>query len=393
MDFENMKLEELEARKAELLSQLDSADTNEAIDTIEEELRKIDERRAELRRRAEEETAKAEKREAVARGEGELIVEKLIPQEDRTMETTNTVEVRNTEAYIDAFAKGVKSGNYSECRTLLSTGVEGGTVAIPDFVADIIKTAWDKEMIMSRIPEMSFDGDLEIQFEISGTDAVIHIEGSGAVAEEELVLGIATIKMDSIKKWISISKKVMKLRGRSFLEYIYKELAHKIAKKAADVFVGAVAALPAVPTATTPSAAVVTEAPGITTILKAISELSDEANNPVIIMNKRSKVAFVDAARAANYASDIFEGCEILYNNSLPAYGSATAGQVYAIVGDLEQGAIKTKPTEENDEPEFIFDEITRKKENLVEVLGEQMRGVGVIADKAFTLIKKPTSV
>lgn len=57
------------------------------------------------------------------------------------------------------------------------------------------------------------------------------------------------------------------------------------------------------------------------------------------------------------------------------------------IVGDTS-GAIKTTP--DGDKVDFIFDEITRKKENLVEVLGEQLMGLGVIADKSFTLVAKP---
>lgn len=391
-----MKLEEikvadidtLEARTAEILSENSEELTVEELEARADESEAIEERMKELRAAYAKEQ---EVRDAVANGTVAVTeIKNNIPQEERKMDVK---EIRNSNAYIEAYAEGLKSGDYTECRTLLSTAVEGGTVAIPDFVVDMVKTAWDEEMIMSRIPEMEIDGDLEINFEISGTDAVIHVEGSGAVAEEELVLGIAKIEMESIKKWISISKKVMKLRGTAFLNYIYSELTHKIAKKAADVFVGKVAALPAVATRTSPSASVIISAPSVSTIGEAIAELSDEANDPVILMNKRTKPVFDAARRNANYDQDIYENCVILYNNTLPAYSAANAGDVYAIVGDLKQGALKTKPTQDSNDIEFVFDEITRKKENLVEVLGEQLRGAGVIADKAFTLIKKPSAV
>lgn len=390
MSIEEIKALEIDAveERAREIEAMDKTEmTTEELEGIAEESEALEERALMLKNEA---RMEQEKRDAVASGlKGEAIANELQPKEERKMDVK---EIRNSNDYIEAFAEGLKSGDYTECRTLLSTAVEGGTVAIPDFVADVVKTAWDEEMIMSRIPEMEIDGDLEINFEISGTDAVIHVEGSGAVAEEELVLGIAKIQMDSIKKWISISKKVMKLRGSAFLNYIYSEIAHKIAKKAADTFLAKVAALPAVATATSPSASVVTSAPSISAIGEAIAELSDEANDPVIIMNKRTKPAFDAARRNANYDQDIYENCEILYNNTLPAYGTAGAGDVYVIVGDLKQGALKTKPTT-GDEIEFIFDEITRKKENLVEVLGEEYRGAGVVADKAFALIKKPAVV
>lgn len=386
MDIKEMNIEQVEARKAELMASIESANDNETLDSIENELTALEERKAEIARVA----AEAEETRRLAAEKGEVI-SKLIPQEDRTM--PDVKEIRNSEAYINAFAEYVKTHKDEEIRTLFSTAIEGGTVAIPDFVYDIIKTAWDNEPIMSKIPEIEINGDFSVNFEISGTDAVIHVEGSGAVTEEDLVLGIATIEMDSIKKWIGVSKKVMKLRGRAFLEYIYREIAHKIAKKSADDFIAKVIALPSTATATSPSAAVLTSAPEVNTVGDAISYLSDEAGDPVVMMNKRTKPAFVAAAKAANYAMDVFENCTILYNNTIPAYTEATAGQVYMIVGDLKQGAVKTKPEGDDDQPEFIFDELSRKKENIVEILGEQMRGAGVIADKAFTLVKKPASV
>lgn len=379
-DFSTFTPEQIEERMSALKAEISTADEARLAE-LNSELDAIEQRRAEL---VEIEARKVEERARVAE-DNTLPVVKEIPQEER--KKMEMKEFRNTKQYIDAFAEYIKTNDDTELRTLLSTNVEGGTIAVPDFVANEIKTAWDNEMLMSKVPTIEIAGNYEVMFEISSTDAVIHVEGSGAVAEEELVEGIAKIEPMSIKKWISISKTVMKLTGEAFLNYIYRELAHKIAKKAADTFVAKIAALPQVATATTPSAAKIELAPDVNTVDEAISYLSDEANNPIIIMNKRTKPAFKAAAKAAGYAVDPFEGCEIVFNNSLPAFSAASAGQVYMIVGDTS-GAIKTTP--DGDKVDFIFDEITRKKENLVEVLGEQLMGLGVIADKSFTLVAKP---
>lgn len=299
-------------------------------------------------------------------------------------------ELRNSQKYIDAYAEMIKTGKEEEVRALLSENAADGTIAVPDLVYDIVKTAWDKNEIMSLVTKTELAGNLKVNFEISGTDAVIHTEGSGSVTEEELVEGIATIIPAFVKKWIAISDEVMAMRGQAFLNYIYDELTHKIVKKMADQLVALIAALPQVATATSPDAAKITTAPAMSTVAEAIANLSDEASNPVIIMNKLTYSAFKAVQYGNNYGVDPFEGLDVKFNNTLPAYSAATAGQVYMIVGDLGQGAIANFP--EGDTIRFTFDELTRKKDDLVEVLGKEYVGLGVVACKAFTLVAKPVS-
>lgn len=300
-------------------------------------------------------------------------------------------ELRNSKAYIDAYAEYVKTGEDKELRTLLSTNVEGGSIAVPDFVYDEVKTAWDNNDIISLVKKANIKGNLKIQFEISGTDAVIHTEGSGAVPEEELVEGIVTIVPASIKKWISISDEVMDLRGEAFLKYIYAELTYRIAKKAADQLVGIIKTLPQTANATTPSAAKIALAPAAATIATAYASLSDEANDITIIMNKLTYAKFKEVQYANNYGVDVFEGFRVRFNNNLPAYDSASAGDVYMIVGDLNHGTLANFPNGQG--IDFKFDQLSRKKEDLIEILGREYVGLGVVANKAFTLVSKPETV
>jgi hypothetical protein len=129
-------------------------------------------------------------------------------------------------------------------------------------------------------------------------------------------------------------------------------------------------------------------APAVGTVAAALGQLSDEATNPVIIMNKQTWAVFKAAQYANGFNVDPFEGFDVHFNNSLPAYASASEDDVYAIVGDFRQGAIANFPN--GQAIEYTFDQLTRKKEDLVEVLGKIYVATAPVADKAFALITKP---
>lgn len=303
------------------------------------------------------------------------------------------MEVRNSKEYIDAYAQYLKNGDEKEFRsaTALLTENVSGEIAIPEFVYDIIKTAWDNNEILALVPKTQLKGNLKVNFEISGDDAVIHTEGSGAVSEEELNEGIVTLVPAFCKKWKSFSDEVMSMRGEAFVRYIYEEITYRIFKKLADQLVGQIAALPTTATSTSPSAAVIKVAPAIDTVAKAIGNLSDEANNPVIVMNKLTWSAFKTVQYANNYGVNPFEGLDVKFNNSLPAYSAASEDDVYMIVGDFRQGALANFPNGES--VEFTFDELTRKKEDLVEVLGKIYAATAPVSCGAFVNITKPAGV
>lgn len=374
-----LDLDGIEARKAEIREEIKTADSA-GLDAIEAEKAIIEERVAQIRQEIERRKADMA---AVLGGKGKTIEK---PMEDRTM--TDIKEYRNSKEYVELYADYMKSHDDTEIRAaLLSTNATGGTIPVPDFVYDIVKTAWDRNEIMRLVPRENLPGNLKVSFEISGDDAVIHTEGSGAVSEEDLVEGIVTLVPEYAKKWKSFSKTVYALRGEAFVRYIYDEIAYRVFKTVADTLIGKIAALPQTATSTSPAAAKITGAPAIGLVAEAIGNLSDEATAPVVVMNKLTWAAFKQAQYAAGYNVDPFEGFAVHFNNSLPAYSTASSGAVYAIVGDFRQGALANYP--DGDTIEFTFDTLTRKKENLVEVLGELMVAAEPVANKAFTLIAK----
>ena len=377
-----LDIEQIEARSAALASEIESAETNEAMDAIQIELDAIEERKAQIKLEVEQRKADMA---AVIKGQGDVI-EKVEERKEEKM------EVRNSKEYIDAYAEYIKTGNDIECRKLTSendTTPNGtGTVAVPEFVYDIVKTAWEREGIMSLVRKSYLKGNLKVQFEISGGEATVHTEGDTAVAEESLVLGIVTLVPKSIKKWISISDEVYDLRGEEFLGYIYDELTYRIAKKAADELIAKIEACGTVSTTTCPGVPKYTAASvAVGTVAQAIAMLSDEAANPVVIMNRATWGAFKAAEYAGSYPVDPFEGLPVVFNNSIRSFAAATTGVTYAIVGDLGHGALANFPN--GDGIDFKFDELSKKKEDLIEVLGREYVGLGVVAPDAFVKIVK----
>ena len=375
--------EQLEARKAELVTELEAAETNEAMDSIQAEFDAIDERKAQIKLEVEQRKADMA---AVIKGQGDVI------EEVKDERKVTTMEVRNTPEYINAYAEYIKSGNDMECRKLTSendTTPNGtGTVAVPEFVYDIVKTAWEREGIMSLVRKSYLRGNLKVQFEISGSAAAIHAEGDTAVSEETLVLGIVTLVPQSIKKWISISDEVYDLRGEEFLRYIYDELTYRIAKKAADTLIAKIEACGTVSTTTCPGVPKLQAAsPALGTVAAAMAMLSDEAANPVVIMNKATWGAFKAVEYAGSFPVDPFEGLPVIFNNTITAVSAATTGVTYAIVGDLGHGALANFPN--GDGIDFKFDELSKKKEDLIEVLGREYVALGVVAPDAFVKITK----
>lgn len=376
-----LDIEQIEARTFSILEELKDADA-EGIEALNSELTSIEERKAQIREEIEQRKADIAN---VIKGMGDVI-------EKAEERKTENMEIRNSEAYINAFADYIKTGNDAECRKLTSTNDTTpngtGTVAVPDLVYDIVKTAWEKDGIMSLVRKSYLKGNLKVQFEISSSDAAIHAEGGAAVSEETLVLGIVTLVPQSIKKWISVSDEVYDLRGEAFLRYIYDELAYRIAKKAADTVIAKIEACGTASTTTCPGVPKLTAAaPAVGTVAAAMALLSDEASNPVVIMNKATWGAFKAAEYAGSFPVDPFEGLPVIFNNTIKTSAAATTGETYAIVGDLGHGVLANFPNGEG--IDFKFDELSRKKEDLIEVLGREFVALGVVAPDAFVKIVK----
>lgn len=389
MDIEKMSFEEVEARLAAILNELENEDAD--VDALKAETDGLRARRQFLEERAE---AKRNLRASIAEMPAR-VVETFTPtptKEERKQEGP-TMEFRNTKQYIDAFAEMIKTGDDTEVRALLTEN-GGGEVAIPDIVADRIAAAWQRDEIMQRINRVFVKGNYTIGYEISGTDAVIHVEGAAAPTEETLTLGKVTLVPANLKKWISVTDEVMDLKGERFLNYLYDEIEYKIVKLAGQVVIACIVAAAADGGSTMPYVASVSANLSATSVVDLEAQiLADEASDLVAIMT-RSTYAQLRGLQISSgqNVGDIFDGLPHVLvaedqTNGLHDYAAGlTAGDPYLIVGDLA-GVTANFPN--GDDVKFTFDEYTLAPEDLIRIIGRLFVGIGVTAPGFFAVAVK----
>ena len=379
MDLKEMNIEQLEARKVELRAEIDKEDAD--LDAIEAEVRSIKE---ELEARKAEATKKEELRKEVAQGAGEVI--EKAKEEKRNMPTIE--EIRASKEYIEAYANYIKTGNAEECRSLLTTNASGG-VPVPAIVEEGVKTAWENDAIMSRVKRTFIKGNLKVAFERSADPAYVHTEGTSAPTEESLTLGIVELIPANIKKWITVSDEVVAMGGEAFVRYIYDEITYQIVKKAAALGIADIAGASTSHSSSAVGVPKITKAPALTVIPEAAANLSDQATNVVVIMNRLTEVEFLKAYAAGQFAVDPFAGYTKVYTSALPAYSTASTNAVYAIVGDLE-GLQFNFP--EGEGVVIKYDELSLAEADLVKIVGREYAAHKVTTPGMFCNIAKPAA-
>ena len=380
MKFDEMTVDQLEARQAEIAGENRDEMTTEEIEARANELEAI---KAELEARKQKAAEEAEARKAVENGAGE------IKEEIREEKTMTIEEIRSSKEYVDAYAEFIKTGKDDEVRSLLTTNATAATgyVPVPTLVDDIVRHAWENENILSRVRKTGFTGNVKVAFELSADGAYIHSEGSTAPTEEALTLGIVELKPENIKKWITISDEMMEATGEGFLRYVYEELAYQVMKKLSYEIVSDIADAA---NTTNQSNAVgipkVNKDPGLNTINQAANNLSDEAQNIVVIMNPLTKTNFQAAYAAGNFAVDPFAGLPVLTSGKLPAFDTASANDTYAIVGDLSAVQVNFPAGEGL---KLIEDKYSLAEKDLVKLVGRVFAAHDVVAPGRLVRLTK----
>ena len=385
MELKDMTIEALEERKAAIAVEVEAEGAD--LDALEAEARSIKE---EIERRKAEETKRNEIRKTVANGAG--TVEKTFEKEER--KTMTLEELRSLPAYVEAYANWIKSGDDREARALITenapeTVTGSGPLPVPTIIESGVRTAWENDPIMSRVRRTFVRGNLKVAFELSADPAVVHEEGTAHPQEEALELGVVELIPKNIKKWITITDEAMDMGGEEFLRYIYDEITYQIVKKAAALGVTDIINAPAASSASAVGVPTVTAAPSVTAIPAAAANLSDQATDVVVIMNRLTEVEFINAYAAGAFAVDPFAGLPRVYTSAIPAYSAVTAGNPYAIVGDLN-GLQFNYPN--GDGVVLKFDDLSLAESDLVKIVGRQYSAHGVTAPGRFVKLLKPTT-
>lgn len=379
MELKKMTIEQLEERKEAIVQELDVPEAD--LDALEAEARSIKE---ELEARKAEEAKKAEIRAAVASGAGTVV--KTFEEEKKVMPTIE--EIRSSAEYCEAWKNYIINNDPSECRSLLTANASG-TVPVPTILESGIQTAWENDPIMSRVRRTYIRGNLKVAFELSADGAYVHTEGTTAPTEESLTLGIVELIPANVKKWIKISDEVVAMGGEEFVRYITDEITYQIVKKEAALAVGDITAASTSNSSSAIGVPKVTMAPAITTIPTAAANLSDQATNLVVIMNRLTEVEFLSAYAAGNFAVDPFAGITKIYTSALPAYSTASDNAVYAIVGDLSAEQFNFP---EGDGIVMKYDDMTLAETDMVKIIGRRYSAHKITRPGRLCNIAKPAA-
>lgn len=370
MDFTTMSVDELEARRAAIVTDCEAEGAD--LDALLEEQRGI---AAELEARKAAEAKRNEIRRDVANGAG-TVIDKPKMQEDKKM-TLN--ELRSSPEYIEGYAKYIRTGDDSECRALLTDNVQSplvGSVPAPTFVESIIAEELRASEIMSRVRKSYAKGNVKVGFEVSAPIATVHAEGGDPQTEEALVLGIVTLVPQTLKKWVSISDEALDtMSGEAYLRYIYSEIGRKIIKAEEKMVIDAILAAPQTANATAPAVGELTvTAQGVADFINARALLTSDASDLVIIVTPTAYAAYKALALSANFAFDPFEGIRVLFSD----YATSP------IIGDLS-GVLANYPN--GDEIQYKYDDATLMTSDLVRVLGRKPVAIGVVGNNYFAKI------
>ena len=381
MNYNEWTIEQLEERRAQIVTECETEGAD--LVALEAEVRAIN---AEMDERKAAEARRAAVRSMVAAGSGRT-VETI--EEDKGEKTMTLYEIRKSPEYVEAFAKYIKTEDDKECRALLTENVSG-TVPVPVLVDEIIAAAWDNDQILQRVKKTNFRGNLKVAFERSATGAEAHTEGTTAVSEETLTLGIVTMIPKNIKTYLRVSDEAVAMGGEAFLRYIYDELVYQIIKKLANDAVLDIAGADTTHGSDSVGVPKVTAAPGLATIASAFAQLSDQAVNNVVIINRATYAAFYEAYAAGNFAVDPFMNLPVLYSSALPAYSTADTNAVYAIVGDLGGEQVNYP---EGEGVVIKYDDLSEAEKDMVKITGRQYAAHAVTAPGRFANIAKPAAV
>lgn len=372
------ELKQIEERMAEIVTELETAD-EERMTALETETATLEQRKVELIEQRKKEIA-----DVIEHGEE---IEKIEEKHSMTIE-----EIRSSKEYINAFANYIKTGRDDEARALLTTNatVAGAYLPVPTVIEGRIRTAWGKLGLMDLVNKTFVRGNLKVGFELSADGALIHNEGDAAGNEEALTFGVVSMVPKSIKKWIKISDEALDMGGEEFLYYIYDEITYRIAKKAQEELLALIVAASTSASSTAVSVAEVDDgAPSVSIVSECMGKLSDEAANPVIVMNKGTWSQFKAAQYAASYSVDPFEGLPVHFDNTLPIYSSTATTGTWLIVGDFGRGAQLNFPN--GDEINLKYDDLTEAQADLVKIVGREYVGMGIVGDKAFCRVTMHT--
>ena len=220
-DFSELNAEQLEARKAELLGELDTPETRDALSTedLEGRMAEIQAIDAELEARKAAAAEEARKAEEAAQMEGEKIIEEKV--EEKHMEK-NSMEYRNL------WLKNLQ-GNLTEEETRAYAAADDAN-AVPQIVSDKFFEKMKKlAPMLSEITLLRVAGNLKFVAEGVRNTASKHTENSAIDAAADTIVNV-TLGGFEFMKVLQISRTAKLMSVDAFEGWLVEMLAGDIAR-------------------------------------------------------------------------------------------------------------------------------------------------------------------
>ncbi len=306
MNLTELNGEQLEARKAELIAEMDTPETRDALNAEElearkEEIQAID---AEIEARKAATAEEARKAVVVAGMTGEKII-----TEERKM----NYEINSPE-YRDAFLRNLQG---KELTAEERTALANGSYAIPQETANKIWGKAELYPLFNAVDVMHIPGTVELPVEGTVNAASVVAMGTAATDAED-TLGHISLGTYKIIKTIEITADVAAMAVPAFEDWLVDRLANKIMRavtgyiaagtgssqptglttitatdqtytKAAITFPDILAIIAKLPTEYTPNAAFVMSR---TTFWGNVLAVKDSDNRPIVVADAQSPAKF-----------------------------------------------------------------------------------------------------
>ena len=122
-------------------------------------------------------------------------------------------------------------------------------------------------------------------------------------------------------------------------------------------------------------------------LANAATNLSEDATDLCVVMNRLTEAKFNTAYASGQFAIDPFAGFTKVYCSALPAYDVASENDMYALVGDLKAVQVNYP---EGEGIVIKWDDMSEAEYDIVKVVGRQYSGFGVTAPGRLVKLTKP---
>lgn len=354
----------------------------------------------------------------------EAEVEEVVEAAHEVEETTETTEARETTEVVEERAeemntnfeveKSVVAEDISSWRKSVMSGMEERAgvkstdtgVPVPTQFISYVETAWEKIDILDEVTKSRVSGLLKVPYEASADGANWHAEGATAPSEEALTLGVTSLIPRMIKKWVSVTDELEAMTDDEFMRYIADEVVYRVLKKVKDEILMGVGQGSAnnegiVGIATSSLTETVNMALDFNIGNEALA-LVDGGESPLMYMNRKTffhnimGLKDLQGRPIHNIVMDntgkpqyFVNGIRVKFSDVIKAYDSASANDVYAIVGDFKKFRLNL-PMGEN--VSTLYDPYTLATEDKSRMIGKILVAGAVTAPNAFAKLTKKTA-